>query len=241
MNIINSLVVPVYNASDEIPHIKKDIDYLLNNSFNKLEIIFVCDGCDDNSESLLQEYFENKKEIRIISYENNQGKGYALRQGFNASRGNNVVFTDVDFSYSGKEIIKMFNELEAGEKLVLVNRRDPRSTFVIPPPLFRYIFIRHFYSNVFNKFVNLILKLNCPDTQSGLKGFDLNEYKKIEKKLSQNGFAFDIELILNFRKIGVQSKSLPIHWSYREEKSKVALFSDGIKMIIVVFKLFLKK
>tara|TARA_Y100000590_G_C15592168_1_gene966543 strand:- start:487 stop:1212 length:726 start_codon:yes stop_codon:yes gene_type:complete len=237
MKVKKSLVIPVYNASDEISLIRNDVNYLIKKYSNNIEIIFVCDGCKDNSKELLQRYFGSNEQVIIIDYKINKGKGFALRAGFSKCKGEVVVFTDVDFSYSASEIVKMFDRLDFGEKLVLVNRRDAQSTFLISPPLFRYIFIRHYYSNLFNKFVNFILKLDCPDTQSGLKGFHLNEYKKIENNLNQNGFAFDIELILLFKKIGILSSSFPVHWSYREEKSKVALLKDGFKMIYVVLKL----
>ena len=70
-----SFIIPVYNTAK---YLNKCMDSVLNQTFSDLEIILVDDGSTDGS-------FEQARKaspLAVVSYPENRGKGYALRQGF---------------------------------------------------------------------------------------------------------------------------------------------------------------
>ena len=80
-----SIVFPCYNEADRLKYTFKDIKKISEKKItNNFEIIFVNDGSSDNFQILKNYKNENAKlneKIKIISYQNNKGKGYALKKG----------------------------------------------------------------------------------------------------------------------------------------------------------------
>ena len=90
-----SIVVPVYNEEKTVDQL---LDELLKVKFPiASEIIVVNDGSIDGTEKILQVY-KKKKNIILISYPEDKGKGYALRQGFEEAGGDIIAIQDADLA-----------------------------------------------------------------------------------------------------------------------------------------------
>lgn len=77
-----SLVTPGYNEADKIGENLSAMKQALDEYIGKAwELIFVNDGSTDDIEKIAAELAENEPRIRLISYKNNDGRGYALRSG----------------------------------------------------------------------------------------------------------------------------------------------------------------
>ena len=87
-----SVIVPVYNSSK---YIKECMDSLINQSLQDLEIICVDDGSTDNSLSILKEYEQKDRRIKVISKENG-GAGSARNLGVSHATGEFINFIDSD-------------------------------------------------------------------------------------------------------------------------------------------------
>jgi len=93
-----SLIIPVYNEIGTIAEILRRVQAA---PFEK-EIIIVDDGSKDGTRDYLSSLKDSN--IRVIFHEKNQGKGGALRTGFQYATGDIVVIQDADLEYYPDEI-----------------------------------------------------------------------------------------------------------------------------------------
>ena len=92
-----SIIYPVYNEEKRLNKTILDLKkFAKKNKFLKKEFIFVNDGSSDKSSSVLKEKLKNNKNVKIISYNKNKGKGYALKRGIKAAKNKWILTTDSD-------------------------------------------------------------------------------------------------------------------------------------------------
>ncbi|MBO4956650.1 MAG: glycosyltransferase [Rickettsiales bacterium] len=91
-NISVSIIVPVYNVEQ---YLERCLNSLINQTLQNIEIICINDGSMDNSLSILKQYAEKDKRIKIIDQEN-QGVSVARNNGIEASQGEYIGFVDSD-------------------------------------------------------------------------------------------------------------------------------------------------
>lgn len=107
-----SIVAPMYNEAknihDTFGQICNELD---GKGFNNYEIIFVNDGSEDDSWSIAKELAKNDDRLKVFGYEKNQGRGKALRTGFEKAQGETIVSIDFDLSYDVTHITRMINTL----------------------------------------------------------------------------------------------------------------------------------
>ncbi|MGB9620054.1 MAG: glycosyltransferase, partial [Armatimonadota bacterium] len=109
-----SLIIPAYNEAGRIVSTLNTVSAYLEGLGRACEIIAVNDGSTDDTHSLMLRSADEDPSIRVVSYEPNRGKGYAVRQGVFASRGDYVGFTDADLSAPIDQLAKLFSVVEKG-------------------------------------------------------------------------------------------------------------------------------
>ena len=93
-----SVIIPVYNEVESIQEIVKRV----KKTNLAWEIILVDDGSKDGTRDLLKE-MDGMDSVRIILHEKNQGKGAAVRTGFDAARGDIMLIQDADLEYDPRD------------------------------------------------------------------------------------------------------------------------------------------
>ena len=104
-----SIIYPVYNEEKRLRKTFLDIiKFEKSNKFLKKEYIFVNDGSSDQTLSIIKNEFKNNKNIKVklVSYNKNMGKGYALKRGVQIAKNDWVLTTDADCSVSNFQLIK---------------------------------------------------------------------------------------------------------------------------------------
>lgn len=124
--------------------------------------------------------------INYINYNENRGKGYALRKGVEISDAENIIFTDIDFPYELESVVNIFNTLQTNIDVAL-GHRDANYYKKTP-------FIRMIISKTFRYLLKLFLNLKATDTQCGLKGFN-RKGKEEFLKTTIDRFLFDLEFV----------------------------------------------
>jgi len=228
MNI--SIVIPVFNEEDTISNTLKTIkEYLTKRRF-KYELIVVDDGSKDKTASLLKKH----PNIKILLNKKNMGKGYSVKRGVMSAKLDWILFSDVDLSTPIEELDK-FIALKDECDVLIGSRNLPESIIEIKqPPL------RSAMGKMFSILVRLLFLKGINDSQCGFKLFRKAAAKNIFKRLTIEGFSFDIEALLIARKLGYSIKEIPVRWKNRKE-SKVRLFSDPIRMFIDIISLKFRK
>ncbi|MFC1613341.1 glycosyltransferase family 2 protein [Patescibacteria group bacterium] len=102
--MILSIIIPAYNHGEELP---KCLDSIFAQSYNDFEVIVVNDGSTDGTEEVLEKYCG----VQVINQEN-QGAPVARNNGFNASKGEYVIFCDADVVFKKDALEKMLRAIE---------------------------------------------------------------------------------------------------------------------------------
>lgn len=87
-----SIVIPVYNAEK---YIRDNIESVIRQTYPNIEVIYVCDGCTDDTVSILYEYTTCSK-IKIINRSQNLGAAISRNEGLQIATGEWVIFWDAD-------------------------------------------------------------------------------------------------------------------------------------------------
>ncbi|HJR79471.1 MAG TPA: glycosyltransferase, partial [Anaerolineales bacterium] len=194
------------------------------------EIIVVDDGSQDRTAVSIQDWqTRNQTDLRLLINPKNKGKGFTIRRGVLESRGRYVIFIDADLPYELYAIDDFVKALQNGCDLAIGSRVLPGSEVRGVPAL------RFFAGQVFSWMVQAVLFRGLPDTQCGFKGFASVAAKEIFRRLSIDGFGFDVELLFIARKLKFGIQPVAVHMIDHRHRSRVRLFIDSLKMFSNLF------
>lgn len=123
-----SIVIPCYNESEGIPYLVSQLNPAVEKLQQKyaLELIFVDDGSSDKTNELLQQYYGNNPQAKIIKHEKNRNLGAALRTGFANSTGEYVAALDSDCTYNPELLLPMLQMMDDKTDIVTVSPYHPQ-------------------------------------------------------------------------------------------------------------------
>jgi glycosyltransferase involved in cell wall biosynthesis len=182
-----SFVIPAYNEEELIEIALGTIDGVVKDKRLPYEIVVVDDGSKDKTLSRAITYASRNGHVKVVSYTQNEGKGYAVRAGFMQTKGDIVVFADSDMDIDLGTVSKYVAALEHGD-IVIASKWHPDS--VVNMPLSRKIL-----SHGFNVLVRLLTGAKLKDTQVGLKVMKRSAFASIFPRLCVKRYAFDVELL----------------------------------------------
>lgn len=209
---MTSLVLPTYNPGPAIARTWDAVCNFLRARPDPWEVLFVLDGCTDGTPERLRELARETGEarVRVVSYSPNRGKGYAVRVGLLAARGDWRVFTDVDLAYRFEDICRTADELRSGAEVAIASREHPDSTVQLAPRTLGYAYRRRLQSHIFGGLARSLLPLRQLDTQAGLKGVTARVAQAVLPNLTCDGFGFDCELLAACARYGIAVAEVPV-------------------------------
>ena len=232
-----SLVIPVYNAADQLPATLAAVDAFAARYPDSLEIVFVDDHSTDvETQRLLEGYAHRRHYARVLRNPTNRGKGFSVTRGMLAARGHHRVFTDVDLAYPLDQVERIVAELRAGSDVAIACRVLPESRYLMSPSFFHYLYTRHLMSRAFNKVVQAFLLPGILDTQAGLKGFSAEAARLCFSRTTIPGFGFDIECLYIAQQHGLSIRQTAVHFRYDDEPTTVRFARDSNRMLKDIWK-----
>ena len=164
-----SIVIPLLNEEESLTELSQKIDFVLSKRSFQYETIFIDDGSNDKSWSIIEKIAANNSNVKGIKFLRNFGKSQALHAGFNACVGNIVFTMDADLQDDPEEIPEIY-DLIINQDFDLISgwkkqRFDP-------------IFTKNIPSKLFNACARITSGINLNDFNCGLKAY--------KKKSSQN-------------------------------------------------------
>jgi len=235
-----SVIIPCYNCENNILSDIKKIFVKLKKLNLKFEVILVNDGSKDSTLAKLELLSNFNKRIKIITYSQNVGKSFAIKQGIKKSKYQHVILIDNNLPY-----FEVFNtiikKLKQKYELVFVNRRNKKST-IKKKTLSFYQISRFIIGYIISLIIKFILQLNIDgvDTQAGLKGFKkIKNFQKIN--FISNIFFFDLELMYIYYIFKKKFFSVPVKYEI-PDKSSIKLFSfvKNFRIILELIKVITK-
>jgi len=162
------------------------------------EVIVVIDGRDDKSMEEAKKV--RASELKVIGYQTNHGKGYAVRFGMANSKGDIVGFLDAGGDIRAEGLSMLLSHFQwYNADIIVGSKRHPVSKV-------KYPMSRRVLSWGYQLIIRLLFGLNVRDTQVGLKLYRRVVLEDVLPRLLVKQFAFDIEILavawrLGYRRI----------------------------------------
>lgn len=202
-----SVIVPAYNEEKFIAQTIQELSNYLSAEFGDFEIVVVSDGSGDATFKRAQNLASRK--VRVYEYQPNQGKGYALKFGFQKSRGEIIIFYDAGLDFPPCQIGEFLKILQESKADVLIgSKRHPASKVAYP-------FKRRLISFGGQVLVKTLFNLSVRDTQVGLKVFKREVLKAVMPRVLVKRYAFDVELLALAHHYGFKIKEAPVDLNLR--------------------------
>ncbi|KAF9928301.1 dolichyl-phosphate beta-glucosyltransferase [Linnemannia zychae] len=233
-----SVVIPAYNESERLPIMMEEaLDYMKNKekkdpSFT-YEILIVDDGSHDSTIRVTLEMAqrENIKDIRVLSLENNRGKGGAVIQGMQYTRGEYILMVDADGATRFSDLDILHAKIKTAEHNGSGIAVGSRAHMVETDAVVKRSFIRNFLMYSFHKVVYILGCRGIEDTQCGFKLFTRKAAQAIFPNMHVEGWVFDIEVLMIAQQLQIPIVEVPVTWQ-EIDGSKVSLMKDSILMAL---------
>src|SRR5579872_5113883 len=162
-----SIVIPAFNEERRLPKAIEQIGSYLSARPLRAEILVVDDGSSDATLKLVESYRGKYPALRLISNDQNRGKGFSVRHGMLEARGEITLFTDADLSTPIEEADKLLAVLRENDfDAAIGSRALDRSLIEVHQSAFR-----ERAGAFFNQLVRHITGIEFSDTQCGFKAF----------------------------------------------------------------------
>ncbi len=216
-----SIVIPAYNEEQRLPGtLDRILAYLEKSPLPIAEILVVDDGSRDRTAALIG---DRGGLIRLVSNPGNRGKGYAVRNGMTAAKGDWILSTDADLSAPIEELGKLVAAARKENAVVAIGSRALNRKLV----KVHQSAMREASGRAFNLVMRAVTGLPFRDTQCGFKLFRRDAARAIFPLQVEDGFSFDVEDLVIARVLGLRSIEVPVEWS-NVEGTKVSL-AQGMK------------
>ena len=232
-----SLIVPAYKQEKTIAQDLKRIKDVLGKLRYPTELICVIDGKADNTFANAEEFSRKYSNIKVIGYDTNRGKGYAVRFGMAESRGDIVGFIDSGMDLNPNGLSMLLEHFEWYSADVIVgSKRHPASKVEYP-------WQRRILSIGYQLLVWLLFGLKIRDTQVGMKFFKREILEKVLPRLLVKHFAFDVEMLavanyLGFKRIYEAPIDIRLNFGGASTLTSQKFFRIVLGMLLDTFAVF---
>lgn len=222
-------IIPVYNNAATIRQVVEDVCAILSNvsngsnDSNGSDVIVVNDGSTDGTGGILEALVNdaatvgNGKNITIVGYAKNRGKGYALMQGFRtaiAKGYTHAITIDADGQHFASDIPTLLAAAEDNPDGIVVGSRNLTEKNMPQ---------KNTFANKFSNFwFRLQTAVNLPDTQCGFRLYTLSAISTRWPITSR--YEAELELIVFAAWAGKKVTAVPIHVYYPAPEERVSHF-----------------
>lgn len=212
-----SIIVPAFNEARSIEGVVAKLKTLVGHDF---EIIVVDDGSTDATGEIAR-----KAGAKLVRHPYNKGNGAAVKSGIRAAKGDVVLLIDADGQHDVSDIERLLEYLP--EYDMVVGARNAESEVA---------FHRKVANKVYNAFASYVTKFRIEDLTSGFRAIKRSHLQKF-LYLLPNTFSYPTTITLAFLRSGYSVKYVPIRTYHREGKSKIKVWSDGIRFFLIITKI----
>jgi len=230
------LVVPAFRESARIGPFLRELLPLLESEPMKSRVVVVDDGSGGPELPRLRAVLKPLQAdhpglLRLLELPVNRGKGGAVLAGWDACPACDfLAFVDADGSIGAREVARLGrmaldrrpNDMTLfGSRVKMLGRDVGRLRW------------RHASGRVFATLVSLVTGVGVYDSQCGIKIVPAAVYRAIRPVLREQGFAFDVELMMAVLRSGNPIEEVPIDW-HETPGGKVSFLKDPFKMFVAV-------
>lgn len=225
-----TVVIPTYNEAGTLQEVVARVQAV----DVPAEIIIVDDASTDGSAEVAARIAASSDNVTLLRHDRNQGKGRALRTGFEAATGDFVIVQDADLEYDPADYPKLLNPLLEGRADAVYGSRFLTSSE------HRVLYFRHYLGNrLLTLLSNLATDLNLTDMESCYKVFRRELLQSIV--LEEDRFGFEPEITAKIAKAGARVYEVGISYHGRTyEQGKKIRPRDGVWALWCILKYAVK-
>lgn len=212
-----SIVLPAKNESAAIGTTVAGIIALLPDA----EVIVVNDGSTDNTLKVA-----TAAGARVVSHPYSKGNGAAIKTGARAATGEIIVFMDADGQHDPADIPRLLARLEEGHDMVVGARQKGSQASVG----------RGIANKFYNRLATYMTGHKIEDLTSGFRAVRASKFREF-LYLLPNGFSYPTTSTMAFFRAGYSVSYVPIHAAQRIGKSHIKLLKDGMRFLLIIFKI----
>jgi glycosyltransferase involved in cell wall biosynthesis len=217
-----SVVIPAYYEADRIGETIRVTVAELARLACTYELVVVNDGSRDETLRLAEqvaaeEIAADQGCIRVVGYEQNGGKGYAVKYGAARTRGRFVAFLDADLDLHPRLLRRMLAiQAESGADIVIGSKRHPQSVIDYPAE-------RKLYSSAYYHLCRLLFGLPVRDTQTGIKLVRGAFAREVLPFLKVKRFAYDLEMLAVAHRLGLRIVEAPVELTFQRAFGRIGI------------------
>ncbi len=226
-----SIIMPAYNEADCICKSIVEVRSQFAAVCNDYEIIVVDDGSVDGTRTLVEGLRDD--DVKLVSYERNQGKGHAVRNGFFHATGEFIFMVDGDAEIMGEDVgsyVRALNEAD----IVVGSKRHPLS--IVRAPL-----LRRFLSLAFNMLERHLTGVKATDSQAGFKAMKSLVLYRVLPLAAGKRFAFDVELLAIASLLGFRVRELPVRVDLRAQVNVGQVWRMMLDVLGIAYRIRLRR
>ncbi|CRH91615.1 putative glucosyl-3-phosphoglycerate synthase [Chlamydia trachomatis] len=218
------ILLPAYNEEMTIQKVIQDFQTYLPQA----DIYVYDNNSTDNTNELA------KEAGAIVRFEPRQGKGNVVRSMFREIDADYYIMVDADDTYPAAEVEKLLEPLRSGMADMTIGDRLSNGTYAKENKRG----FHGFGNNLVKNLINRLYKGNYQDIMTGYRGFNRLFVKNFP--VLSPGFEIETELSIHALDKRFKLVEVPITYQDRPEgsESKLNTFSDGFKVLKMIFNLF---
>lgn len=223
-----TLIIPTYNEQQRLSKTFEELRLFMQEHPSIIqEVIFVDDGSTDGTRKRINAFINTGGlPVKMISYDQNKGKGYAVRQGMLAFEGTYGLMIDADMSTSFEEIIQCLPLMKEGCPIIIGTRKERGAVLVKKQPWYRQRM-----GELYAVFARCITRVHIKDFGCGFKLFSRQAAQDIFSRATINRWTFDTEVLFLAQQLGYPFKEVGVRWK-NDEDTRVSVLRDGIQSVI---------
>ena len=244
------VTLPCLNEAENLKIIIPQIHKIFQNNNYEYKILVCYDCSTDDTESVVNN-LQKEYNIELLPYQNKRGLGIAFLRLFQTaikesqSDDDVIISLDADNTHDPNGMLLIMDKIESGYDVAIQSRFCDNSSMSGFP----------FFRKMISNSISLIMRTFFPVGEKGIKdytssyrGYKVGIFKKVFEKYKNNfitetEFTYTIESIIKLGIITNKITETPLQYKYDKKigKSKLRLFKNGKRFIILFFKLLTVK
>jgi glycosyltransferase involved in cell wall biosynthesis len=212
-----SIIIPAKNEAAALKTLLPE----LKANYPEAEIILVNDGSTDDTSDIC-----GALDVVEVRHLYSRGNGAAIKSGVRKATKDIVVCMDGDGQHRPEAVEKLIAEMDKGYDLV-VGARDTSSQASLA---------RRLANGFYNRLSSWVVGHKVDDLTSGFRAFRRKKFLRF-LTLLPNGFSYPTTSTMAFFRAGYSVSYVPIRASKRVGKSHISLYKDGIRFLVIIFKI----
>ena len=218
-----SVVLPAHNEADALEPAVSEITKVLDEYGTDYEIVIAEDGSTDGTDKKADDLSERLPAVWHLHSDKRLGRGKALKNAFQQSSGEILVYMDVDLATDVRQLKELIKSVdEEGYDFATGSRLLPESNVERSGT-------RNIASKTYNFMVRAFLGSEVKDHQCGFKAFRREPLMQLLDEVEAEHWFWDTELLVRAHRRGYKIKEFPVLWKSGRE-TKVRLLQDSWHM-----------